>query len=284
MPPARRHALSLGIETLGSVMTVPSHATPRFPQEIRDVSTAADNQNFGRGQGVPGRAPWPTTTACWASSGWRHPARRHAAYRRSGDLRHRRQRHPSTRRPRTRATGKRKTSPSRRPLACRGGHPEKWSEQAQEHEAEDKKRRRPRGAQPSEKSFVQRCQSTSTRTRKDSLVRAPGAGGCAQSPKDPLESNREASDAEVFKGAFERLEKASHKMAEALYKAGRRQRRCAGRGCASGGDGKGTGGKDDVIDADSPRRPRASTALGRCRERAHQERGGRTRVPNARMG
>ena len=50
-----------------------------------------------------------------------------------------------------------------------------------------------------------------------------------------LEANKEATDAEVFKGAFERLEKASHKMAEALYKA------AGGSGGAqanSGGEGR----------------------------------------------
>jgi molecular chaperone DnaK len=61
----------------------------------------------------------------------------------------------------------------------------------------------------------------------------------------------------VFKGAFERLEKASHKMAEALYKA------AGGSGGAqenaSGGQppaGDGAAKKDDVIDAEYTETPK----------------------------
>ena len=75
--------------------------------------------------------------------------------------------------------------------------------------------------------------------------------------KSTLESNREASDADVFKGAFERLEKASHKMAEALYKAaggsGGAQANASGtEPPASDGAGK----KDDVIDAEYTETPK----------------------------
>jgi molecular chaperone DnaK len=73
-----------------------------------------------------------------------------------------------------------------------------------------------------------------------------------------LESNREAVDAEVFKGAFERLEKASHKMAEALYKAaggsGGAQANASGEQPPAGADGAGK--KDDVIDAEYTETPK----------------------------
>jgi len=70
--------------------------------------------------------------------------------------------------------------------------------------------------------------------------------------KDTLEANREPKEPDALKNAFERLQKASHKMAEALYK----------NAATSGGDGAGPapgasesgggegGGKDDVIDAE----------------------------------
>ncbi|MEO5767039.1 MAG: Hsp70 family protein, partial [Polyangia bacterium] len=79
--------------------------------------------------------------------------------------------------------------------------------------------------------------------------------------REALENNKDMKEAEVFKSAFERLQKVSHKMAEALYRA-------ASDGAAAGsGDGtgsesappagtEGTGGKDDVIDAEYTEGPK----------------------------
>ena len=68
----------------------------------------------------------------------------------------------------------------------------------------------------------------------------------------------------MFEGAFERLQKASHKMAEALY----RSAAGAAGGAASGGEtppeaAEGApsaegGGKDDVIDAEYTEGPKTS--------------------------
>jgi molecular chaperone DnaK len=77
--------------------------------------------------------------------------------------------------------------------------------------------------------------------------------------REVLEGNKEMKDSEPFKTAFERLQKSSHKMAESLY-------RSASDGAASGGatgpgpDGAGpassTGNKDDVIDAEYTEGPK----------------------------
>ena len=80
--------------------------------------------------------------------------------------------------------------------------------------------------------------------------------------RDVLEKNREPKEAEPFKTAFERLQKASHKMAEALYKsAGGTEGAQAGPGPggdggAGGADGSGGAGKDEVIDAEYTESPK----------------------------
>jgi molecular chaperone DnaK len=75
--------------------------------------------------------------------------------------------------------------------------------------------------------------------------------------RSTLDSNKEAVDAEVFKGAFERLEKASHKMAEALYKAAGGAAPGPGAGPSAGpSSGDGAGKKDDVIDAEYTETPK----------------------------
>ena len=78
--------------------------------------------------------------------------------------------------------------------------------------------------------------------------------------KDTVENNRDPKDAAAFEGAFERLQKASHKMAEALYRSaagaagGAESPPPGGEGAPpEGGAG---GGKDDVIDAEYTEGPK----------------------------
>jgi hypothetical protein len=66
----------------------------------------------------------------------------------------------------------------------------------------------------------------------------------------------------MFEASFERLQKASHKMAEALYRsaagaAGGAETPPAGEGAPAAGEG-GQGGKDDVIDAEYTEGPKTS--------------------------
>jgi molecular chaperone DnaK len=134
---------------------------------------------------------------------------------------------------------------------------QKMVKQAQEHEAEDKKRREAIEARNrlESLSFSVQKHFDENKEKIPSSERQP-LEDALKDAKTTLESNREASDAEVFKGAFERLEKASHKMAEALYKAAGGTEGAQAGAAPSGGDGKGTSGKDDVIDAEFTETPK----------------------------
>ena len=76
--------------------------------------------------------------------------------------------------------------------------------------------------------------------------------------KDTVENNRDPKEPSVFEGAFERLQKASHKMAEALYRsaAGAQAGAEAPPAGEEGAPPAGGGGKDDVIDAEYTEGPK----------------------------
>ena len=112
--------LSLGIETLGGVMTKLIQKNTTIPTKAQQVfSTADDNQNavtihvLQGERDVAARQQEPRPVQPRG-----HPAlpARHAADR--GHVRHRRQRHPARARPRTRPRARRTRSPSRRARAC----------------------------------------------------------------------------------------------------------------------------------------------------------------------
>jgi molecular chaperone DnaK len=72
-----------------------------------------------------------------------------------------------------------------------------------------------------------------------------------------VENNRDPKDAAAFESAFERLQKASHKMAEALYSAAGAA--AAGPDAPPAGDaGAAPGAKDDVIDAEYTEGPKTT--------------------------
>jgi molecular chaperone DnaK len=133
---------------------------------------------------------------------------------------------------------------------------------AQEHEAEDKRRREAIDARNKLESLTFQVQKHLDENR-DKIAEGDRTEleAALKDAKDAVESNRDPKEAQPFESAFERLQKASHKMAEALY------RSAAG---AAGGpetppsDGGGTGGaeapadhKDDVIDAEYTEGPKS---------------------------
>jgi molecular chaperone DnaK len=135
---------------------------------------------------------------------------------------------------------------------------QRMTKEAHEHEAEDKKRREAIEARNRLESLQFSVQKHFDEN-KDKIP-ADARGGLEDALKDArstLDANKEATDAEVFKSAFEKLEKASHKMAEALYKAAggtEGAQASAGSGQSSSADGAGK--KEDVIDAEYTETPK----------------------------
>jgi molecular chaperone DnaK len=136
---------------------------------------------------------------------------------------------------------------------------------AQEHEAEDKKRREAIEARNKLESLTFQVQKHLDENR-DKIAEGDRSEleAALKDAKDTVDNNRDPKDAALFEGAFERLQKASHKMAETLYRsaagasAGAESAPPGGEGGEgapppSGGAG---GGKDDVIDAEYTEGPK----------------------------
>ncbi|MBN2577308.1 MAG: Hsp70 family protein, partial [Deltaproteobacteria bacterium] len=138
------------------------------------------------------------------------------------------------------------------------GEIQRMTKEAQEHEVEDKKRREAIEARNRLESMHFGVQKHFDENKDKIPADARGAlEEALKEARSTLDANKEATDAEVFKGAFERLEKASHKMAEALYKAAGGSggaQEDAGGGPSPGSDGAGK--KDDVIDAEYTETPK----------------------------
>jgi molecular chaperone DnaK len=137
---------------------------------------------------------------------------------------------------------------------------ERMVKEAQEHEVEDKKRREAIEARNQLESLVFGVQKHFDEN-KDKIPEGD-KGELEAALKDAqsvLETNREPKEPEVFKNAFERLQKASHKMAESLYKAAGAEGGGGdggGGGAGNGGGAEGGGGQDDVIDAEYTESPK----------------------------
>jgi molecular chaperone DnaK len=130
-------------------------------------------------------------------------------------------------------------------------------EQAQQHEAEDKKRREAIEARNQLDSLAYNTQ----KLVDDNRDKLPEAERLAveeelKSAKDLLERHKEAVEPEPLRAGLEQLQKAAHKLAEAMY-------RSAGPSAGAGGDGGGGAGagpagagedrtqaNKDVIDAE----------------------------------
>ncbi len=136
----------------------------------------------------------------------------------------------------------------------------KMVKDAEEHETEDKQRREAIDAKNQLESLVFSVQKHFDENRDKIPEGDRGDLDVAlKEAKDVLEQNREPKEPAPLKDAFEKLQKASHKMAEALYKAAG----TSGGGDGAGSDADGTGGggrpdgkKDgDVIDAEYEEAP-----------------------------
>ncbi len=91
--------------------------------------------------------------------------------------------------------------------------------EAESNEADDKKRKEAVEARNHLDSLVFQMEKTlaDSKDKVDAAARAEVETAIADSKKT-LEDNKDAKDGQIFKDAFERLQKASYKMAEQLYK------------------------------------------------------------------
>ena len=134
---------------------------------------------------------------------------------------------------------------------------------AQEHEAEDKKRREAIEARNKLESLTFQVQKHLDENR-DKIAEGDRAEleAALKDAKDTVDNNRDPKDAAMFEGAFERLQKASHKMAETLYRSAGGAEAASAESPPPGGEGApppsgGAGGaKDDVIDAEYTEGPK----------------------------
>jgi len=137
---------------------------------------------------------------------------------------------------------------------------QKMVKDAQEHESEDKKKRETIEARNQLETLVFSVQKHFDEN-KEKIPEAERneLEAALKEGKETVENNRDA-EASVFKASFERLQKASHKMAEALYRAAGSSEGAQGGGGPAGGQPppSGDGGKDDdVIDAEYTESPKA---------------------------
>jgi molecular chaperone DnaK len=137
---------------------------------------------------------------------------------------------------------------------------QKMVKDAAEHEAEDKKRREAIESRNKLESLTFQVQKHLDENR-DKIAEGDRTEleAALKDAKDTVENNRDPKEASVFESSFERLQKASHKMAETLYRSAAGAQ--GGGETPAGGESPGAGGteaggKDDVIDAEYTEGPK----------------------------
>jgi molecular chaperone DnaK len=251
--------LSLGIETLGGVMTTLIPRNTTIPTKKSEVfSTAADNQTSVEVKVFQGERPMANDNRLLGKFGLEGilPAPRGVPQIEvTFDIDANGIVNVSAK---DKATSKAQNITITASSGLSESEIQRMTKEAQEHEAEDKKRREAIEA----RNRLESLQFSVQKHFDENKDKIPAGERTAledtlKEARATLDANKEAIDADVFKVAFEKLEKASHKMAEALYKAAGGTdgaQATAGSGPSSGG---GADKKDDVIDAEYTETPKS---------------------------
>jgi len=255
--------LSLGIETLGGVMTTLIPRNTTIPtKKSESFSTAADNQSSVEVKVFQGERPMASDNRLLGKFGLEGlpPAPRGVPQIEvTFDIDANGIVNVSAK---DKATGKVQNITITASSGLSESDIQRMVKDAQEHETEDKKRREAIEAKNKLEGLVLSVQRHFD-GNKEKIAEGDRAEveAALKDSKDVLENNKELKDGAPFEAAFERLQKASHKMAESLYKtasanAGTETAPSDEAGAGQDGGGKGTGGKDDVIDAEFTEGPK----------------------------
>jgi molecular chaperone DnaK len=249
--------LSLGIETLGGVMTTLIPRNTTIPTKKSEVfSTAADNQTSVEVKVFQGERPMAADNRLLGKFGLEGipPAPRGLPQIEvTFDIDANGIVNVSAK---DKATSKSQNITITASSGLSEGEIQKMVKDAQEHESEDKKKREEIEARNQLESLMFSVQKHYDEN-KDKIPEAERSELDASLKEAKETVEKRDAEASVYRASFERLQKASHKMAEVLYKAaGGAEGAQAGGAPPPSGEGQ-PGGKDDVIDAEYTESPKA---------------------------